>query len=53
METVGFEAQVLELADSVNGELTLAPALGVATVISAPDVPDCTVMFSKVSACTF
>jgi len=53
METAGLEAHVLELAETVNGELTLAPAVGVATVMSEPELPDPTVMFSKVSSCTF
>jgi len=53
METAGFDAQVLVLAVSVKGELTVAPLLGVATVMSEPEVAASTVMLSKTSSCTF
>jgi hypothetical protein len=46
MDTAGFDAQVLVLAATVNGELRLAPFPGAATVMSEVFVEDCTVMFS-------
>ena len=52
METAGLEAQVFVLAVSWNGELTVAPLEGVATVISETGVAS-TVMFNSTSACAF
>jgi len=53
IETAGLEAQVVTLADSLNGDETDAPAVGVPTVMLEPEDADFTVMFSNTSACTF
>jgi hypothetical protein len=46
IDTAGFEAHVFVLAVSVNGDVTVAPLLGVATLISETGAAS-TVMFSS------
>jgi len=50
METAVLDAQVFALAETVNGDVKLAPDVGAATTMLEPELPDCTVMFSNTSA---
>ena len=53
MDTAGFPPQVVVLAATVNGEVSVAPFAGEATLMVEDVDAAATVMFSSVSAWTF
>jgi len=53
METTGFPAQVVALAATVNGEVSVAPLDGAATLMFDDEDAAATVMFMRTSAWTF
>ena len=53
METAGFPPQVVVLAVTVNGEVSVAPFEGEATLMFVAVDAAATVMFNSVSAWTF
>ena len=52
METAGFPAQVVVLAETVNGEVSVAPFEGELTLMFDVEDAAATVMFSRTSAWT-